>query len=118
MDPLSRMCVSVYQNRGSAELCCSHTIPFSTSLLSSACDVPAAARPEASDASVTNLTDQLRLLETERDDAVRKAEECARTAVKLEEMLRLLEQLALDKVQEGDDAGARKVLQVSVMGVF
>jgi hypothetical protein len=32
--------------------------------------------------------------------------------VKLEEMTRLLERLAMDKVADGDDAGARQVLQV------
>lgn len=37
--------------------------------------------------SVSKLTDDLRLLETERDEAVRVGEECARTAVKLEEMV-------------------------------
>jgi hypothetical protein len=36
---------------------------------------------------VSRLTDELRLLETERDDAVRVGEECARTVVKLEEMV-------------------------------
>jgi hypothetical protein len=36
---------------------------------------------------VSKLTDDLRLLETERDEAVRVGEECARTAVKLEEMV-------------------------------
>lgn len=40
------------------------------------------------------------------------AESSARSAVKLEEMTRLLERLAMDKVAEGDDAGARQVLQV------
>jgi hypothetical protein len=40
------------------------------------------------------------------------AESAARSAVKLEEMTRLLERLAMDKVSEGDDAGARQVLQV------
>lgn len=102
---------------------------------------------------MSRLTDELRLLETERDDAVRVGEECARTVVKLEEMVsrgvesageqatrlaglphanafkpaagstftttaaaapqvRLLEALALNKVSEGDDDGARRVLQV------
>jgi hypothetical protein len=42
----------------------------------------------------------------------RTAESAARSAVKLEEMTRLLERLAMDKVSEGDDAGARQVLQV------
>lgn len=36
---------------------------------------------------MSRLTDELRLLETERDDAVRVGEECARTVVKLEEMV-------------------------------
>lgn len=40
------------------------------------------------------------------------AESCARTSVKLDEMTRLLEKLALDKVAEGDEAGAREVLKV------
>lgn len=52
------------------------------------------------------------MLETERDEAVKTAEDCAKTAVKLEEMVRLLEKLALNKVAEDDDAGARQVLQV------
>lgn len=44
--------------------------------------------PSGPDApSVSKLTDDLRLLETERDEAVRVGEECARTAVKLEEMV-------------------------------
>lgn len=37
--------------------------------------------------SVSRLTDDLRLLETERDEAVKVGEECARTVVKLEEMV-------------------------------
>jgi hypothetical protein len=43
------------------------------------------------------------------------AESCARTAVKLEEMMRLLENLAVEKLTEGDEEGARQVLQVWVM---
>ncbi|KAF8054895.1 hypothetical protein HT031_006894 [Scenedesmus sp. PABB004] len=69
---------------------------------------------EASDTRILALTDGLRLLEAERDDAVKTAESCARTAVKLEEMARLLERLALDKVAEGDEPGARAVLQEKV----
>jgi hypothetical protein len=37
---------------------------------------------------MSRLTDELRLLETERDEAVKVGEECARTVVKLEEMVR------------------------------
>lgn len=68
-------------------------------------------RPTGSEAAILKLTDSLRLLETERDEAVGTAESSARSAVKLEEMTRLLERLAMDKVAEGDDAGARQVLQ-------
>eukprot|EP00775_Hariotina_reticulata_P001987 gene1987-2309_t len=54
-----------------------------------------------------------RLLETERDEAVKTAESCARTAVKLEEMTRLFENLAVDKLTEGDEEGARQVLKAA-----
>lgn len=39
------------------------------------------------------------------------AESCAKTCVKLSEMSRLLDELALAKVKEGDEAGAKSVLQ-------
>jgi hypothetical protein len=48
--------------------------------------VPASGPADAP--SVSRLTDDLRLLETERDEAVRVGEDCARTVVKLEEMVR------------------------------
>lgn len=40
------------------------------------------------------------------------AESCARTCVRLSDMNRLLEDLALEKVKQGDEAGAKQVLQV------
>jgi len=60
---------------------------------------------------VTELTDKLRILETERDEAVKTAESSARTAVRLEDMSQLLERLALEKVQDGDEDAARQVLK-------
>lgn len=51
------------------------------------------------------------MLETERDDAVKTAESCARTSVRLEEMVQLLDKLALEKIKEGDEDGARQVLK-------
>ncbi|KIZ00689.1 hypothetical protein MNEG_7277 [Monoraphidium neglectum] len=59
---------------------------------------------------VAQLTDELRVLETERDEAVKTAESCARTSVRLEEMIQLLERLALEKIKDGDEEGARQVL--------
>lgn len=57
------------------------------------------------------LRKELRGLEEERDEAVRVAESCAKTCVRLTDMQRLLEDLALEKVKAGDEAGARAVLQ-------
>jgi hypothetical protein len=76
----------------------------------------AADRSEAANASILRLTDELRLLEGERDEAVAVAEAAAASAVKLEEMRRLLEGMAAAKVADGDDDGARSVLQVSAPG--
>ncbi|KAG2440701.1 hypothetical protein HXX76_003559 [Chlamydomonas incerta] len=57
------------------------------------------------------LRKELKALEGERDTAVATAESCARTCVRLSDMSRLLEDLALEKVKQGDDAGAKQVLQ-------
>lgn len=54
--------------------------------------------------------DQLRLIEAERDQALRVAEASARSAAKLEEMGALLERLALDRLRDGDEDGARAAL--------
>ncbi|GBF91661.1 hypothetical protein Rsub_03965 [Raphidocelis subcapitata] len=68
------------------------------------------AASQAASSTVQRLTDELRILETERDEAVKTAEQCARTSVKLEEMVQLLDNLALEKMKEDDEAGARAVL--------
>ncbi len=44
------------------------------------------------------------------------AESAANTAVKLEGIMKNLERLALEKVQQGDEEGARMILQVGVDG--
>ena len=46
------------------------------------------------------------------------AESCARTAVRLEDMSQLLERLALEKVQDGDEDAARQVLKVTGFLIF
>ncbi|KAG2441958.1 hypothetical protein HYH02_009752 [Chlamydomonas schloesseri] len=57
------------------------------------------------------LRKELKALEEERDTAVATAESCARTCVRLSDMSRLLEDLALEKVKQGDEGGAKQVLQ-------
>eukprot|EP00877_Chromochloris_zofingiensis_P007391 jgi/Chrzof1/2905/Cz12g03140.t1 len=69
------------------------------------------ARSAAEESRILELTDSLRLLETERDEAVSTAESCARNSVRLEEMVGLLQKLAAEKVTEGDEQGARQVLK-------
>uniref|UniRef100_A0A7S0S0X0 Uncharacterized protein n=1 Tax=Chlamydomonas leiostraca TaxID=1034604 RepID=A0A7S0S0X0_9CHLO len=56
------------------------------------------------------LRSQLKALEHERDEAIATAESCARAGVKLADMVRLLEELALEKVKSGDESGARQAL--------
>ncbi|GFR41702.1 hypothetical protein Agub_g2451, partial [Astrephomene gubernaculifera] len=63
------------------------------------------------EAQLESLRGELRALEEERDTAVRTAESCARTCVRLADMTQLLEDLALEKVKAGDEAGAKLVLQ-------
>ncbi|GFH28450.1 uncharacterized protein HaLaN_26941, partial [Haematococcus lacustris] len=53
---------------------------------------------------------ELRALEAERDTAITAAEACSKTGTKLAEMARLLQQLALEKVRNHDEEGARQVL--------
>ncbi len=53
----------------------------------------------------------LTLLDVPRVRAPLAAEACSKTATKLVEMARLLEQLAFDKVQQGDEAGAKDALR-------
>lgn len=50
------------------------------------------------------------------DLACLAAEAAAKASVKLQEMQELLEQLALRRVREGDDASAREVLKVGADG--
>lgn len=57
------------------------------------------------------LKTELKALEAERDTAIQTAESCSKTATKLAEMARLLEQLALEKVSQQDESGARQALQ-------
>ncbi|GLC52523.1 hypothetical protein PLESTB_000639100 [Pleodorina starrii] len=63
------------------------------------------------EAQLNVLRQELKALEDERDEAVRTAESCAKTCVRLTDMSKLLEDLALEKVRTGDEAGAKTVLQ-------
>lgn len=54
--------------------------------------------------------DELRALEKERDEAIAIAESCARSAVKLTDVVRLLGELAERQVGEGEEEAARKTL--------
>ncbi|EFJ42319.1 hypothetical protein VOLCADRAFT_107293 [Volvox carteri f. nagariensis] len=63
------------------------------------------------EAQLDVLRQELKALEDERDEAVRVAESCAKTCVRLTDMSKLLEDLALEKVKAGDEAGAKVVLQ-------
>lgn len=60
---------------------------------------------------ILDRTNQLRLLEKERDEAISTAESCARTSVRLSEMVQLLEKRAGELVQAGSEEGAREVLK-------
>uniref|UniRef100_A0A7S3R7Z5 Uncharacterized protein n=1 Tax=Dunaliella tertiolecta TaxID=3047 RepID=A0A7S3R7Z5_DUNTE len=53
---------------------------------------------------------ELRELEAERDEAVARAETCGKTSQKLENIIKLLEEMALQKIKNGDEDGARAVL--------
>jgi len=59
---------------------------------------------------VERVRNELKALEAERDQAVATAESSARTAMKLTEMVRLLDDLALEKVRGGDEEAAKQVL--------
>jgi len=69
--------------------------------------------------AVDQLSDEIKVFERERDEATRTAETLAKTSVKLLEMTELLDKLALEKVADGDDDAARKILlekeEVSLM---
>jgi len=61
--------------------------------------------------AVDQLSSQIKDFERERDEATKSAETLAKTSVKLLEMIDLLDKLALEKVTEGDDDGARRILK-------
>lgn len=60
---------------------------------------------------INELSSQLKSLEGERDEALRTAESCAKTTVRLTDMVQLLEKLALEKVTQGDEAAAKQALK-------
>ncbi|GIL75541.1 hypothetical protein Vretimale_15154 [Volvox reticuliferus] len=63
------------------------------------------------EATLDLLRQELKALEDERDEAVRTAESCAKTCVRLTDMSKLLEDLALEKIKAGDEGAAKMVLQ-------
>ncbi|GLI61869.1 hypothetical protein VaNZ11_004379 [Volvox africanus] len=63
------------------------------------------------EAKLDLLRQELKALEDERDEAVRTAESCAKTCVRLTDMSKLLEDLAVEKIKAGDEAAAKLVLQ-------
>ncbi|GAX77741.1 hypothetical protein CEUSTIGMA_g5184.t1 [Chlamydomonas eustigma] len=64
----------------------------------------------SSGSDLEKAKEELRDLERERDVAVYEAESSARIAMKLTEMITLLENLALQKVKEGNELSAKEIL--------
>lgn len=60
---------------------------------------------------------ELKDLEAERDAAVATAESCARAAMKLTDLIALLENMAIDKVKAGDEDVAKQVLREKASAV-
>lgn len=95
--------------------CVRRNTPSSGRVLGSSTSRPCVAVGAYTDNSTSTSRDtlktELKALEAERDTAIQTAESCSKTATKLAEMARLLEQLALEKVSQQDESGARQALQ-------
>lgn len=65
----------------------------------------------SSEQRVSQLTTELSALEKERVEAIGTAESCAKTCVRLADMVQLLDKLALEKAGNGYEEAAKAVLQ-------